>query len=507
MPDVELDWADWSGGCLGPLHVSGLDSPVYLIPSPPTSNAGATARIGTPRGASSSESTTATAVELSHGSRLYFGHSSTCQAVSSSYSAWSLIDKTISFTADVSEAGCGCNAAVSAVSMAQNEAIGTCNDYYCDSNAICGVHCTEIDWLQANTHAIRTTAHTAEDGDGNAAGIGGELPSNAFESELYGPAASATIMRRVIDTSAPFRVSVAFRAAGRFTSPGAEELATPKLASIEVTVEQGESSRLQYVLDDVYLASIYDAVAAGMTPTLSFWSSDDLDWFEGGVCRESYPDACHAGSVSFSGFGITPIEPEEDEDDLDEGEAGGGGDGGGGGFGEDGPDSYSYDDWRDTAKQTGEAASTFGAMGVIMTGQPTKIGTPLQLVAARLSSTITGGSAAFCSASRCIDGDFTTHKYCAAGSSMCHSSIGTENPWLEVDLGGTVTGPSNQNQSTTPRRAAGRQRSKATTTRSLRAVPSPRFPSIVAGAAHARRHLQPPRLLPGAPRQLRGVAR
>lgn len=50
------------------------------------------------------------------------------------YAGLELLQKTISFTANISSASCGCNAAIYLVSMKQNTAPGSCGgDYYCDA--------------------------------------------------------------------------------------------------------------------------------------------------------------------------------------------------------------------------------------------------------------------------------------------------------------------------------------------------------------------------------------
>ena len=121
------------------------------------------------------------------------------------YGAWPLVGATLSFTVDISQAGCGCNVAAYLVSMAQSTQPGICGgDYYCDANAVCDVRCDEIDLLEANTNAIHATAHHADDGDGNGAGLGGMGVQEVMSSADYGRGGGK------IDTSHPFRVSVSF---------------------------------------------------------------------------------------------------------------------------------------------------------------------------------------------------------------------------------------------------------------------------------------------------------
>lgn len=96
--------------------------------------------------------------------------------------------------------------------------------------------------------------------------------------------------------------------------------------------------------------------------------------------------------------------------------------------------SASYDDWTAPSAQ----GTNLVGFGGTAAGAPTELGTPLRAVLARLSSTITGGNAKWCGASRCIDGDTTTRRHCSDGTSMCHSAMGQANPWLEVDLGDAV---------------------------------------------------------------------
>jgi hypothetical protein len=125
-----------------------------------------------------------------------------------------LAGKTLSFSIDLSGAGCGCNAAIYLVSMPQNSNKSKCNDFYCDANSVCGIECAEIDLVEANKVAFVSTVHVADDADGDGFGIGHyvipkEKRIKSADSCPYGPSAACTI-----DTNYPFTASFIFSPAG-----------------------------------------------------------------------------------------------------------------------------------------------------------------------------------------------------------------------------------------------------------------------------------------------------
>jgi hypothetical protein len=101
--------------------------------------------------------------------------------------------------------------------MRQNPHPGSCGDYYCDANSVCGVSCAEVDLMEANRFAFHTTFHGASDPYGASSGYGGGVPDNAnsssgggwsgprdFTAAEYGPGASC------VDTARAFKVRVRF---------------------------------------------------------------------------------------------------------------------------------------------------------------------------------------------------------------------------------------------------------------------------------------------------------
>lgn len=215
------------------------------------------------------------------------------------YSAMKLLGKKLTYTTEVGDAGCGCNAAFYLVSMRQNPQISTCSDYYCDANEVCGVSCAEIDIQENNKHAWHSTLHSATDHSGVGAGYGGGDSWNGprdFTSAQYGPGSAC------VDTLKPIEVEVAFPVDG-----------TGHLQAMEVTLTQkGRRCPLRMKIGDyANMAQLSDALAAGMTPVISYWKSGDMLWMDGkgadglGPCAAD-TQTCGA-AVKFSNFHVEPL--------------------------------------------------------------------------------------------------------------------------------------------------------------------------------------------------------
>ena len=189
--------------CGRTLHVSGaVNRPVTLVTVGGSSRLGAGTRLNAGR------------MVLNAWSRYYLADA--CGPFPQAYSAWQLGGRTISYTVDLSNAGCGCNAAVYLVSMPQNTDATTCHDHYCDANSVCGVSCAEIDLMEANKVAFVSTVHVRDDPSGEGFGIAHyvgpnekRLVSSRGDDCPYGPRESCTI-----DTNRPFSATFRFSAAG-----------------------------------------------------------------------------------------------------------------------------------------------------------------------------------------------------------------------------------------------------------------------------------------------------
>lgn len=218
------------------------------------------------------------------------------------YLALKLLGRRIQYTTDISGAGCGCNAALYLVSMQQNTDPSNCKDYYADANKVCGVRSAEIDLQEANLHAWRSTIHASADGAGLGGGFGGGNGWNGprdWAAQDYGPNG------RCVNTNAPFQVEVSFRANS-----------TGNLLSMDVVLSQvGTSCTVSTNVGHGYgpLEEVSQALRKGMTPVISYWSSNDMLWLDGtgsdglGGCAKDRKDLC-GESVRFYDFSITDID-------------------------------------------------------------------------------------------------------------------------------------------------------------------------------------------------------
>lgn len=238
------------------------------------------------------------------GSRAYFADQCTAGTYNrTQYVAWNLLGKTLRYTIDIAGAGCGCNAALYLVSMRQNERPSTCDDYYCDANHVCGIACAEIDIQEANLYAWHSTLHASSDHNGVGAGFGGGDGWNGprdFTAHQYSPGGQC------IDTSRPFEVAASFP----INSEGAFQ-------GMEVTLtQQGRTCPLNVKVNAYAgLAELSRALAAGMTPVISYWSSDNMLWMDGkgsdgqGPCARDSAAAC-TGAVKFYDISLSSIGAE-----------------------------------------------------------------------------------------------------------------------------------------------------------------------------------------------------
>uniref|UniRef100_A0A6U6SHC9 cellulose 1,4-beta-cellobiosidase (non-reducing end) n=1 Tax=Zooxanthella nutricula TaxID=1333877 RepID=A0A6U6SHC9_9DINO len=245
------------------------------------------------------------------GGRTYF--SRTCSAGTynnNNYASLSLLGKTVSYTVNVANTGCGCNVAFYLTSMKQNIEPTACQDFYCDANNVCGERCDEVDIMEANSKVWRSTLHMAEDDVGGAAGYGGTGPhTQTWTHKEYGPGANC------IDTNFPFEVRAHF--------PTHVVNGETMLQGMMVDLYQASAVNCQYpkgltatvgwykFRGEDGIKALTKALQAGMVPIVSYWSSSDLLWLDGQdidgerPCDADRPSMCPSTGPSVSDVSIT----------------------------------------------------------------------------------------------------------------------------------------------------------------------------------------------------------
>lgn len=209
---------------------------------------------------------------LNHGARVYLGSECRDTFEDNMYYQFKLMDKTIKYTVDLSNVGCGCNAAFYLVSMPAYNSKNvtdpsTSKDYYCDANKVhktSGFYCPEIDLFEANTHNIHITPHTCDAPTGkyysNCDSPGYNVSAYDTNPNYYGPG-----LKYTVDTTKPFTLSHTFTSSASILS---------KITSV---FTQGKKSfTLTHDKSD-YLKGLTDAVKNGMVISISLWGGD-ADW-------------------------------------------------------------------------------------------------------------------------------------------------------------------------------------------------------------------------------------
>lgn len=267
-----------------------------------TYNGGSTAYIAQSGGNKGGVRVTGNAIMLNHGPRVYLANSCVDSFQPNMFIPFQLLDKTFSFTADLSNVGCGCNAALYLTSMpAYNQANQPdptkCGDYYCDANVVCGVYCPEMDIFEANNRALQVTPHRCDAPQGKYYPHcdGGGCGRNTYRTNpnAFGPGGNFQV-----NTQKPFRVNMSFQTSGG------------NLNRIVTIISQAGGGSFTMTHDDScgggYLASMTNAFREGMVVVMSYWGTtgSGMSWLDIPPCSAN--DNCNTNTqVTFSDIMVT----------------------------------------------------------------------------------------------------------------------------------------------------------------------------------------------------------
>lgn len=226
------------------------------------------------------------------------------------FAKFNLLGKKFSYTVDLSNVGCGCNAGAYVVQMPSRNAlgvyaIGTDNDYYCDANKGGGTFCPEYDLSESNMYSMASTLHSCT-ASRTVAGYyptcdRGGCGTNIYEKSASNmcPAATCTI-----DTRKPFQVAHALH-----KSPLVPAGSAASLSQITIHISQDKRS-IQYNVcgDSAYFESMSGVLNGTMGFVSSLWSGgpDSMTFLDGMTgCTET----CNISTarVSFSNFSLTKL--------------------------------------------------------------------------------------------------------------------------------------------------------------------------------------------------------
>ena len=235
------------------------------------------------------------------------------------YEKLALLDKSLSFTIDMSAVPCGCNAALYLVQMDMPS--GDDGSGYCDIQGFDDPSmkaCTELDVIEGNQKALQSTLHTTpgkgEDGRCNQDGCAANWGRHEETNPAYGLPNTKGVPSHTIDSSKPLRVTATFtsKRINWYDDAG---------CAFEVEVAQGD--RRVKLLDSTRdgngvdrtprpfasadLQRTYEAVTNGLVLVASLWTTDDLSWLDGG-CDAEYPKCVlNETTVAITNLSIAPL--------------------------------------------------------------------------------------------------------------------------------------------------------------------------------------------------------
>jgi len=220
-----------------------------------------------------------TSITIAHNLRVYLSNQCATSFGPNIFSTFYLTGKTLAYTADISKAGCACNAAFYLVAMpaynSQNQPDATkCGDYYCDANDVCGLNCPEIDLMEANNHAMQVTPHSCSTPQGNfyPSCDGGGCAQNTYRMN---PSGFGVGSQYTIDTSQLFRVSHTFQNDSSGNLAKMVTYITQNGKSLTITHDSSTCA-------SSYLPSLTNAFKNGLVITMSYWGStaSGMSWLD-----------------------------------------------------------------------------------------------------------------------------------------------------------------------------------------------------------------------------------
>jgi len=210
-----------------------------------------------------------------------------------------LLGRTMRFTVDLSNVGCGCNLAFYMVSAPARDEQGNAipgdnmlapGNFYCDANMVGGQWCPEMDIMEANTGAFASTPHKCDpphNGHYFNCDRGGCGQNTRDMPNAYGPGPNFQI-----NTKRPFEVITAFTANG------------DQMTGMVTTLQQDDH---QVKLDHggctpEYYAALSPAMAAGMSIRITYWGNEAsaMAWLDSPPCGSETCSGVNAGLATIS---------------------------------------------------------------------------------------------------------------------------------------------------------------------------------------------------------------
>jgi len=233
-------------------------------------------------------------IMLQHNSQVQIANTSASSYSPNIFQQYKLKGKTVTFTVDLSQVECSCNAAAYFVTMPGIGSNGQYNpgkggDYYCDANDVNGEWCWELDVMEANKYVTAATPHECyqEPGGYISSCDRGGCGTNAHNVDGNGMGPGSNYK---IDTTKPFQQAMQLTG-----------------SSIQVTMTQGSSTFSFQVCSNNggYVSKMNDALDYGMVLVFSYWGStySTMQWLDGNTgCSGDCPGT---GLAIFSDINIS----------------------------------------------------------------------------------------------------------------------------------------------------------------------------------------------------------